>query len=215
MAIYENKFEVGDKITITNRYRCYDMWKDMAKIFDIVGYDTSLPQEMTTFIVISYGLIPDRETFIYCVEDCLDRKQYLMQEEGLAHIQQGEKEMEQASTRTVTEYKQRSEWVKNTGEKPDLPDGTLVKARWCDGDETVGIYNDIAWYISESPQVNILKWRVVDDWNEVTDGKAPDIAPSTPIEVKNMKEYGGNKYKGKVDDFVWDMIKKWRFAKKD
>jgi hypothetical protein len=91
----------------------------------------------------------------------------------------------------------------------------LVKARWSDGDETVGICNEMAWYISEPPQVNILKWKVVDDWNKVTDGKAPEIDISTLIEVKNKKKHGSSKNKGTVGSFAWRLIKKWRYAKKD
>lgn len=196
MAIYENKFEIGDVVWFKCLGEQYIGWSGLADLLDAKRF--SACTKATKCVVKNYTLHKSLgyKEFVYLLEDD-NGSNYLVRD------------------RAIELYSKQDKWVKNTGEKPDLPDGTLVKARWSDGDETVGIYNDMAWYISESPQVNIVKWKVVDDWNKVTDGKAPDIDTSSHIEVKNKKEYGGSKYKGNVDDFKWDMIKKWRYAKKD
>lgn len=211
MAIYENKFEIGDKVTIDNLGGQYLSWLYMSGVFGAKSYCQA--KAVTNCVVLNYTLHPDHKRFVYLIE-ANNGEQYLYEENSLAHIQQDDKEMEPASTRTVTEYKQRSEWVKNTGEKPDLPDGTLVTIKWCDGDMFDDVVEDIIWKIGYYPTTNIVKWKLANDWNKVVDGKVPAIDPSTLIEVKNEKDYGGNKYKGKVDDFAWAIIKKWRYAKK-
>lgn len=211
MAIYENKFEIGDVVWFKCLGEQYIGWSGLADLLDAKRFSACI--KATKCVVKNYTLHKSLgyKEFVYLLEDD-NGSNYLVRDKAI-ELYSGQDKMQQKVE--PQQYKPRAKWVKNTGEKPDLPDGTLVKARWSDGDETVGICNEMAWYISKPPQVNIIKWRVVDDWNEVTDGKAPDIAPSTPIEVKNMQEYGCNKYKGKVDDFAWDMIKKWRYTKKD
>ena len=149
--------------------------------------------------------------FIYHVKGCITEQGYLMLEEGLELYSGQDKEKVEQSPKQP--YKPRAKWVKNTGEKPDLPDGTLVKVKWSDGDVMEYKVEDASWYFSEKPVVNILKWKLADDWNNVVDGQAPDIDPSTLVEVKNTKKYGGIKCKAPVRNIGWSRVKKWRYAK--
>lgn len=211
MAIYENKFEIGDVVWFERLGRQYSAWNGLADLLDAKRF--SACTKATKCVVKNYTLYKSLgyKEFVYLLEDD-NGSNYLVSDMAI-ELYSGQDKMQQKAE--PQQYKPRAKWVKNTGEKPDLPDGTLVTIKWCDGDMFDDVVEDIIWKIGYYPTNNIVKWKLANDWNKVVDGKVPAIDPSTLIEVKNEKDYGGNKYKGKVDDFAWAIIKKWRYAKKD
>lgn len=205
MAIYENKFEIGDEVFTKDNEHEYPRYKDMANLLFATNFCESLQQAKCK--VVNYGLHPRNHDFIYLVED-ENQHQHLFGEAGLELYNGQDKEQTQKQ-----QYKARAKWVMNTGEKPDLPDGTLVKVKWSDGDIREHEVENVAWYFSDKPVVNVLKWKLANDWNEVVDGQAPDIEAATIVEVENTKEYMCYKFIGRVSDFEWEAVKKWRYAK--
>ena len=101
----------------------------------------------------------------------------------------------------------------NIGSKPDLPDGTLVKAVFDEGG-VIAEVDKLRWSISDNIwQTNIVKWKLADDWNKVVNGQAPDIDDETRVDVKwNDGEVLNTKNQRKGDiSFLY--VKKWRYAK--
>jgi hypothetical protein len=171
MAIYENKFEIGDEVFTKDNEHEYPRYKDMANLLFATNFCESLQQAKCK--VVNYGLHPRNHDFIYLVED-ENQQQYLFGEEGL-ELYNGQ-DKEQAQKR---QYKARAKWVMNTGEKPDLPDGTLVKAVFDEGG-VIAEVDKLRWYIVDHiGQANIVKWKLADDWNRVVCGQAPDIDGDT------------------------------------
>ena len=72
---------------------------------------------------------------------------------------------------------------------------------------------DAPWYFSDKPTVNILKWKLADDWNKVVNGQAPDIDGETLIDVVCKDEHGRFTTTTTKDGLFWDSVKKWRYAK--
>jgi hypothetical protein len=211
MSTHTSKFEIGDKVVITSLKQQYSIWKDMATLLGVKNFRVAT--DISVCVVRNYTLHTRIvKNFVYLVE-AENGEQYLFSESGLAHLREGEKEMEQASTRTM--YKPRAKWVKNTGSKPDLPDGTLVKCVLEDGQLFTREVGMINWEINVEYCNSIVKWKIKDDWNKVDNDIMPDIDDETVIEVKNHKEDGGTKFTGKRKDFNWCLINKWRYAKKD
>ena len=83
MAIYENKFEIGDKVVVTNKMLCFDIWLDMASVMEVNDFSSDWPNEREVHKVISYTLHPDTHHFVYHVKNCITEKGYLMLEEEL------------------------------------------------------------------------------------------------------------------------------------
>lgn len=210
MAIYENKFEIGDKVVVTNKKRCFDLWRDMASVMGVNDFSSDWPNEREVHKVISYTLHPKTHHFIYHVKGCITKQGYLMLEEGLELYNGQDKEKVEQSPKQ--QYKQRAKWVMNTGSKPDLPDGTLVKAVFDEGG-VIAEVDKLRWYIVDHiGQTNIVKWKLADDWNKVVYGQSPDIDGDTLIDIKWVdgevfKDYPMRTVVG------WPDVKKWRYAK--
>ena len=45
MAIYENKLEIGDKVVVTNKMLCFDIWEDMASVMEVKNFSNAWPNE--------------------------------------------------------------------------------------------------------------------------------------------------------------------------
>jgi len=211
MAIYENKFEIGDKVVVTNKMLCFDIWLDMASVMEVNDFSSDWPNEREVHKVISYTLHPDTHHFVYHVKNCITEKGYLMLEEGLELYNGQDKEKVEQSPKQ--QYKQRAKWVMNIGSKPDLPDGTLVKAVFDEGG-VIAEVDKLRWSIADHiGQTNIVKWKLADDWNKVVNGQAPDIDDETRVDVKwNDGEVLNTKNQRKGDiSFLY--VKKWRYAK--
>ena len=104
-----------------------------------------------------------------------------MSGEGLELYNGQDKEKVERSPKQ--QYKQRAKWVMNIGSKPDLPDGTLVKAVFDEGG-VIAEVDKLRWSIADHiGQTNIVKWKLADDWNKVVNGQAPDIDGDTLVEV--------------------------------
>lgn len=288
MAIYENKFEIGDVVWFNHLGNQYSGWYSLVKLFGVEVL--SACDRATKCIIKNYTLHTNEhnKVFVYLLEDD-DKNIYLVNDEAIelyngqdkeqtcksephkevtktgyvkcdkfnrpcSYLTEGKvysvKDVKGGHTPVIIndkgnetwlatvgqpdlhtgsvwqytteeeylaqqsqkqQYKPRSKWVKNTGEKPDLPDGTLVKVKWSDGDIMEYKVEDSAWYFSDKPTVNILKWKLADDWNKVVDGQAPDIDGETRIDVKwkdSPKTY--NEKKGWCN---FKTIKAWRYAK--
>ena len=146
---------------------------------EVEDFSMDWPNEREVHRVISYTLHPKTHHFIYHVKGCITKQGYLMLEEGLELYNGQDKEQTQKR-----QYKARAKWVKNTGEKPDLPDGTLVKAVFDEGG-VIAEVDKLRWYIVDHiGQTNIVKWKLADDWNKVVYGQAPDIDGDTLIDIK-------------------------------
>lgn len=205
MAIYENKFEIGDEVFTKNSEQEYPRYKDMANLLFATNFCESLQQAKCK--VVNYGLHPLNHDFIYLVED-ENQHQHLFGEAGLELYNGQDKEQTQKQ-----QYKARAKWVMNTGEKPDLPDGTLVKAVFDEGG-VIAEVDKLRWYIVDHiGQTNIVKWKLADDWNKVVYGQAPDIDGETLVEVVGKDEHGRFTTTTTKDDLFWDSVKKWRYAK--
>jgi len=211
MAIYENKFEIGDKVVVTNKMLCFDLWLDMASVMEVNDFSSDWPNEREVHKVISYTLHPDTHHFVYHVKNCITEKGYLMLEEGLELYNGQDKEKVEQSPKQ--QYKQRAKWVMNIGSKPDLPDGTLVKAVFDEGGVIADV-DKLRWSIADHiGQTNIVKWKLADDWNKVVNGQAPDIDGDTLVEVVCKDEHGRFTTTATKDDLFWGRVKKWRYAK--
>ena len=206
MAIYENKFEIGDEVFTKDNEHEYPRYKDMANLLFATNFCESLQQAKCK--VVNYGLHPRNHDFIYLVED-ENQHQHLFGEAGLELYNGQDKEQTQKQP-----YKARAKWVMNTGEKPDLPDGTLVKAVFDVGGGVIAEIDKLRWYIVDHiGQTNIVKWKLADDWNKVVDGQAPDVDGDTLVEVVGKDEHGRFTTTTTKDDLFWDSVKKWRYAK--
>lgn len=205
MAIYENKFEIGDEVFTKDNKHEYPCYTLMADLLFATNFCESLQQVKCK--VISYGLHPRNRDFIYLVED-ENQHQHLFGEAGLEIYNGQDKEQTQKR-----QYKARAKWVMNTGEKPDLPDGTLVKVKLQDGVKANGSVGDWYWGLDIlDTDCAITKWKLADDWNDVVDGQTPDIDGDTLIEVVGKDEHG-RFTTTTTDDLFWDSVKKWRYAK--
>lgn len=205
MAIYENKFEIGDVVFTKDNEHEYPRYTSMADLLFATNFCESLQQVKCK--VVNYGLHPRNRDFIYLVED-ENQHQHLFGEAGLELYNGQDKEQTQKQ-----QYKARAKWVMNTGSKPDLPDGTLVKAVFDEGG-VIAEVDKLRWYIVDHiGQTNIVKWKLADDWNKVVGGQAPDIDGDTRVDVKwNDGEVLNTKNQRKGDiSFLY--VKKWRYAK--
>lgn len=211
MAIYENKFEIGDVVVVTNKMKCLDLWVDMASVMNVKDFSNDLPNEREVYKVISYTLRPKTDEFIYHVRNCITEKGYLMMEEGLEIYNGQDKPKVEQSPKQ--QYKPRAKWVMNTGSKPDLPDGTLVKAVFDEGG-VIAEVDKLRWSIVDHiGQTNIVKWKLADDWNRVVCGQAPDIDGDTLVDIKWVDGDVLNTKNQRKGDISFLYVKKWRYAK--
>lgn len=213
MSTYTSKFEIGDVVWFKRLGHQYNAWNGLADLLFAKRFSACTKSTKCTVKNLTLHTSENNKVFVYLLED-EDKNNYLVNDKAIELYSGQDKVQHKVEPQ---QHKPRSKWVKNTGEKPDLPDGTLVKVIFKDTNgKRKNIWAVESWnWDCSIGCCAIDKWKLADDWNKVVDAKAPDIDPSTLVEVKNMKEHGGYKVTKRVDELHWDMVKKWRYAKKD
>lgn len=276
MAIYENKFEIGEKVVIKSLGSIYPLWVEVESLLDVpeksgnvintlegeeatidsyvlTSYNSSFVYHIVTdkgahHVISENGLLSTNGVkFIKCDKfnkQCdyfIEGKIYKVFSDGQSNCHTcflGEKSVVVLVSDTLTDahtnafltlvteeeylaqqspkqqYKTRSKWVKNTSDKPDLPDGTMVKVKFADGSGGKSVVEDLYWGLDIlDTDCVVTKWKLADDWNEVVDGQAPDIDDETKVDVKWTDGDSLNTKNHRKGDISFLYVKKWRYAK--
>ena len=209
MAIYENKFEIGDVVWFKHLGNQYSGWYNLANLFGLSELHGCTKSTKCTVKNYTLHTNEHNKVFVYLLEDD-EKNNYLVNDEAIKLYNGQDKEKVEQSPKQ--QYKQRAKWMMNTGSKPDLPDGTLVKAVFDEGG-VIAEVDKLRWSIADNiGQTNVVKWKLANDWNKVVDGQAPDIDGDTLVDIKWVD---GEIYKDYPMRTVvgWPDIKKWRYAK--